>query len=64
VKFNDEGFVDLVEGESPRINFDGFFNAFTTVFVILTYWDVIMFDFARAKGSVAVVYFISYIVLG
>lgn len=34
IKFNSEGEYDLTEGTSPRINFDGFFNAFASVFII------------------------------
>ena len=35
-KFNDQGILDLVNGEYPDSNFNEFYNAFTTVFIILT----------------------------
>ena len=35
IKFNDKDHFDLVNGVSPRVNFDGFLNAFAAVFNIL-----------------------------
>ena len=37
VKFNkDSDTVDLVNGESPSVNFDSFINSFSLVFIVLT----------------------------
>lgn len=35
MKFNDKGIPDLVNGASPRPNFDDFIQAFVTIFMIL-----------------------------
>ncbi|CDW88224.1 voltage-gated ion channel superfamily [Stylonychia lemnae] len=66
VKFNDDGELDLENGKSPRINFDTFFEAFMTIFIVLTgeNWDAIMYDFTRAKGPIAIFFFVTFVVIG
>jgi voltage-gated sodium channel type IV alpha len=46
IKFNEEGRVDLKNGESPRMNFDSFYEATMSVFVILQgeNWQYILYD--------------------
>ena len=50
----------------PRNNFDNFHISFVTVFQILAgeNWPAIMYDCVRARGIVAVLYFIIWVVLG
>ena len=50
VRFASDNSVDLVNGTAPNNNFDGFLNAFTTVFVVITAdgWSGIYFDHYRA----------------
>lgn len=45
VKFDAEGNLDLVNGISPRENFDTFLHAFTTIFIILIGddWNAVMY---------------------
>lgn len=66
VKYNDNDEIDLENGVSPRINFDDFYHGFLTIFQVLTEenWDSIMYSFARAKGLVAILFFISFIMIG
>ena len=56
----------MINGTSPRINFDTFFDAFLTIFIVLTgeNWDAIMYDFTRAKGGIAIFFFVSFVVIG
>ena len=37
-----------------------------TIFIVLTgeNWDGIMYDFTRAKGTVAIIFFVSFVVIG
>lgn len=66
VKFDNEGDIDLKNGSSPRINFDGFWSGFLTIFIVLTgeNWDAVMYDFTRTSGPIAIVFFVSFVVLG
>ena len=50
----------------PRSNFDSFSWSMVTVFQILTgeNWNVIMYDGWRARGTIAVVYILSLIIVG
>jgi hypothetical protein len=61
-------FGNLVEegGTSPKSNFDSFFNAFITVFIILTGedWNNIYYSYARDNYFVSTVFFYSLIVFG
>lgn len=54
------------QGYSPRNNFDDFYHAFLVVFQVLLSdnWDEIMFSFARVKGSMAILFFVSLIIIG
>lgn len=59
---------DLVEegGSSPKSNFDSFFNAFVTVFIVLTGedWNNIYYSYARDNYFVSTIFFYSLIVFG
>jgi hypothetical protein len=65
-KFTNDS-VDIVNGSSPSINFDNFFNSIITVFIILTNdgWSDIFYNYYRSTGAgISVTYFITLIVLG
>ena len=66
IKFNDDGEVDLENGESPRENFDDLSSAILTVFEILigAGWSDIMFTAMRCNGSSACIYFILLYIMG
>jgi hypothetical protein len=70
VKFNfDESQVLSASdpsGISPRNNFDDFYHSFLVVIQIMVSdnWDAIMITIARAKGNLAIVYFVSTIIIG
>lgn len=54
-------------GKYPSSNFNEFYNAFTTIFIILTNdgWATIYYNYYRAVDStIASLYFISLIILG
>ena len=53
-------------GESPRENFDDFFHAFVTIFVILVGddWQFVYYHSSRAVGPASLVYFLMLVVLG
>ncbi len=55
-----------IDKDTPRINFQSFFNGFVLVFSILTgeNWDATMFSFAKSHGSIAIAYFISLMIIG
>ena len=66
-KFNSEGNIDFVDGEYPDSNFNKFYNAFTTVFIVLTNdeWTVIYYDMYRTAGSAsATIFFLTLIIIG
>jgi hypothetical protein len=50
----------------PRTNFKNFFKGFVLVFTVLTgeNWDNTMFQFVNSHGYVAIVYFISLVIIG
>jgi hypothetical protein len=54
------------DGESPRENFDNFFHAFVSIFVVLVGddWQFIYYHASRCQGPVATVYFITLLVFG
>lgn len=64
VKFSDEDKSKVVapteEGVYPRINFNEFFNGFTTIFIVFIGedWNSPMYDHVRALGFGCVFYFI------
>lgn len=45
VRYNDNDEIDMTDGESPRVNFDIFLNAFTAIFIILIGedWNNVMY---------------------
>lgn len=45
-----DGKIDLINGKSPLNNFDTFYEALLTIFVLLTgdQWTAIMLDYYRA----------------
>lgn len=53
-------------GVSPRYNFDDFFGAFLSVFIILTgeNWNEMMYNAMRCTSQIACLYFITVLVLG
>lgn len=59
------GKFNFEEGHS-RANFDTFYNAFITVFQILTMenWQIVLYDGMRAVGDAACLYFILWIFIG
>lgn len=66
-KFDADGKVDLNNGAEREINFDNFFNAFVTVFIILTNdgWTTIYYDYYRTVGPLAsTIYFVTLIIIG
>ena len=66
MKFNSNGDVDKINGESPRYNFDTFFTSLITVFSILVgdNWNSLMLDTIRSTSDVYAFYFIFVIVIG
>jgi hypothetical protein len=66
VRFDDDGVVDIVNGVSPRINFDNTKWAALAVFEVMIgeNWNSVMYDHMRAVGDGACVYFIALTVLG
>lgn len=64
-----ELFAQQIEVDSPsgnRANFNNFLNGFIVVFTVLTgeNWDDTMFKFAKMKGYLAVIFFISLVIIG
>jgi sensor histidine kinase YesM len=54
-------------GESPRENFDDFFHAFISIYVILIGddWQLVMYNSIRSEGyGISIVYFITLLVVG
>ncbi|EAR90226.2 cation channel family transporter (macronuclear) [Tetrahymena thermophila SB210] len=67
LKFNDSDEYDLVNGKSPRFNFDNILSAFTLVFTTIQgdQWNRVWFDCVRSEGSLkAHPYFILLMVIG
>ena len=57
----------MENGDYPDSNFNKFYNAFVTVFIILTNdgWSTIYYNYYRAVSPVtSTIYFISLIILG
>ena len=66
-KFDDNGLVDDVNGTYPDANFNGFLDAITTVFIVLTNdgWSQIYFNYYRAVSPVkSTIFFITLIIIG
>jgi len=65
IKFNDNNEVDM-DGESPRMNFNTFVIAFTSIFNILhgEDWQLVMYDAVRSTGLGAVVFFVTLVIFG
>jgi hypothetical protein len=66
VKFDDEGYVDLVNGTSPRPNFDDFFKAFITIFLVMIGddWPATMHKHMIAVGDTSAAFFIILQIFG
>ena len=60
VKFDADGNLDLVNGQSPRTNFDNLLNGFVTIFIVLIgdNWNWVMYDFMNACGSWSAIFFV------
>ena len=58
--------VDLINGESPRENFDTLGNSILTIFEVLmgAGWSDIMFSVMRCVGSSGAVYFVILVIVG
>ena len=50
----------------PRMNFRNFLNGFILVFTVLTgeNWDSNMFMLAKSHGYIAIVYFVTLVIIG
>jgi uncharacterized membrane protein (GlpM family) len=66
VKFNEFDQIDLINGESPRENFDTLGNSVLTIFEVLmgAGWSDIMFSVMRCVGSSGAVYFVILFITG
>ena len=66
MKFDKDGKVDLLHGESPRRNFDTFLLSFSSIFNILQGedWNLIMIDASRAVGEASIIFFVTLVILG
>ena len=49
IKFDEDGEVDLVNGKSPRENFDKLSNSLLTIFIVIigSDWSPIMYSYMR-----------------
>ena len=59
--------IDLVNGKSPLNNFDTFYEALLTIFVLLTgdQWTSIMLDYYRAVSQpLALIFFVTFMIFG
>lgn len=59
--------IDMKNGYYPLNNFNTFYEAMLTMFVLLTgdQWSSIMLDFYRAVNpSAAIIFFVTFMVLG
>ena len=58
--------TDLQKGSAPRLNYDTFLESLmTTVLIFLNEeWHIIMFQYMRAFGNVAAIYFIFVLIFG
>ena len=61
---NSLSLIDYVE--TPRANFNNFFNGFILIFTVLTgeSWDMNMIIFARTYGYSAIFFFVSFVIIG
>jgi hypothetical protein len=66
VKFDEAGDIDLVNGESPRANFDHIGWAMLSVFEIMIgeNWNSVMYNHMRCVGSASCIYFIALVIFG
>ena len=65
--FTPDNHVDLANGDPPLCNFDTFYEAFLTVFVMLTgdRWTLNLINFYRCVGSaVSLFFFVSFMIIG
>lgn len=66
VKFDDNDKLDLVNGKSPRANFDDILWSVVTIFEVLMgeSWNEIMYQGIRAQGFAVAIYFIALFMIG
>lgn len=67
LKYDEDGFPDTLNGESPRLNFDSLKEAFLSVFIILIgdNWNEIMYNCMRSTNEVtSSIYFIILLAFG
>jgi hypothetical protein len=60
VKFDENGDVDLINGKTPRTNFDNFLHGFVTIFIVLIgdNWNFVMYDHINAVGEGSAIFFV------
>lgn len=60
IKFDEDGEVDLVNGKSPRENFDKLSDSLLTIFIVIigSDWSPIMYSFMRCQGQLVAIFFI------
>jgi len=65
VKLDEDNQPDR-HGDSPRENFDDFFHAFVTIFVILVGddWQFVYYHSSRTVGPASLVYFLALAIMG
>lgn len=66
VKFDDDGEIDVVNGETPRANYDYILWACVSVFFVMIgeNWNSAMYDHMRGTSDLASIYFIALVLLG
>lgn len=66
VKFDEFDKIDLINGKSPRENFDTLGNSVLTIFEVLmgAGWSDIMFSYIRCTSSSAAIYFVLLVIVG
>ena len=66
IKFNEEGKVDIENGESPRENFDTLGNTVLTIFIVImgAGWSEVMISAIRCTGMGSAIYFVLLFIVG
>jgi len=66
VKFDDDGEIDIENGETPRANYDYILWACVSVFFVMIgeNWNSTMYDHMRGTSDLASIYFIALVLLG
>jgi hypothetical protein len=66
VRFDENGDLDVENGESPRANYDSVGWASLSVFFVMIgeNWNATMYDHMRAVGPAACIYFVTLVMFG